>query len=277
MAKQKSKKEKDIEKLSEENELLKLKMMAEFGGEFFSDAPVPPEVENMFLKQIQKIQRAHAQAETVSIHKLIGEPHFPPVNELGKKELKKQLKALLSLLKKHKISLNHYPTVPPEEIYRFVTEELFPRQVENMKLKGWQMQFTYEDFYPNPEMDIATVVHEALLLFFEKENVPPEVLFDEDMQDENGLQCEFEDVLNRIKELHVSFEKAKIENVHSEIFELNEDTKTAHEKLSVLTSMQLAKKKKSVDRAYEVEFWLRMNEATGQWLINRFNVDIMWA
>jgi hypothetical protein len=273
MAKQKPKREKDIEKLSEENELLKLKMMAEFGGEFFSDSQVPPEVENMFLKQIQKIQRAHAQAETISIHKMLGETHFPPVGELNKKELKKQLKKLLSLLKKHKISLNHYPTVPPEEIYRFITEELFHQEVENMKLKGWKLQFTYEDFYPNPEMDIATLVNEALLLFFEKEVVSFELLFDEDMQDENGLQCEFEDVVARVNDFHASFEKANIEKVHSEMFELSDNDLTAYEKLLVLTSMQFEKKKKSVERTFEVEFWLRMNESTGQWLINRFRID----
>ncbi len=277
MAKRKPKKEKSIEKLSEENDFLKLKMMAEFGGEFISDTPVPPEVENIFLKQIQKIQRAHAQAETMSIHKMLGEPDFPPIKDLGKKDLKKQLKLLLSILKKHNISVNHYPTVAPEELYRFITEELFPREVEKMKLKGWQLQFNYEDFYPNHEMDVAIVVNDALSLLIEKEPVPMEYLFDEDIKDQNGLQFDFEDFVLQLKDFHDTFIKAKIKDVHSEELSITEETGTAYERLAVLTSMQLEKGKRMVTRALEVEFWLQHNKETRQWLINRIRYDFMWA
>ncbi|MBX2903303.1 MAG: hypothetical protein KF872_07070 [Chitinophagales bacterium] len=277
MAKRKPKKEKSIEKLSEENDFLKLKMMAEFGGEFISDTPVPPEVENIFLKQIQKIQRAHAQAETMSIHKMLGEPDFPPIKDLGKKDLKKQLKLLLSTLKKHNISVNHYPTVAPEELYRFITEELFPREVEKMKLKGWQLQFNYEDFYPNHEMDVAIVVNDALSLLIEKEPVPMEYLFDEDIKDQNGLQFDFEDFVLQLKDFHDTFIKAKIKDVHSEELSITEETGTAYERLAVLTSMQLEKGKRMVTRALEVEFWLQHNKETRQWLINRIRYDFMWA
>jgi len=270
MAKRKPKKDKDFEKLSEENEFLKLKMMAEFGGEFFSDSPVPPEVENMFLKQIQKIQRAHAQAETITIFELIGEPEFPPVKSLGKKEVKKQLKTLLATLEKKKITLNFYPTVPLEELYRFITEELFLHKVENMKLKGWRLHFNYEDFYPNPEMDIAVVVNDAATLIFEKEQIPLNFIFNEDFKDENGLQCEFEEFLDRINFFHASFEKAKIEDIHSIEFTLYEDKKSAYEKVFVTVKTQAAKRKRYVEQVFEVDLWLTLHE-TGQWQINRLN------
>lgn len=274
MAKRKPKKDKDFEKLSEENEFLKLKMMAEFGGEFFSDTPVPPEVENMFLKQIQKIQRAHAQAETITIFELIGSPELPAAKSLGKKELKKQLKTLLGILEKKKITLNFYPTVPLEELYRFITEEFFFHKVENMKLKGWRLHFNYEDFYPNPEMDIAVVINDAVAIIFEKETIPLNFIFDEDFKDANGLQCDFEDFLERLNSFHASFEKSKVEDIHSIEFLLHEGKKSAYEKLFVTVKTQAAKRKRYVEQVFEVDVWLILHE-TGQWQINRLNFSAL--
>jgi hypothetical protein len=273
MAKQKNKKANELNKLREENELLKLKLMAEFGGEFYSETSIPPDIENIFLKKIQKIQRAHAFAEVVTIHTILGEPYFPPIQSLENKELKIHLNQLKKLLKKHKIILHHYPTVPPEELYRFVTEELFFKKVENLKIRGLKMIFYYEDFYPNYEMDVTSVQHQALMLLFKIEPVPHEMLFDDDMQDENGLQCDMSDLLSRIAQFHSSFVKANIEDIRSKDFFLDKEKKIAYEKLWVYTSMQLEKGKRKKSKVFEVECWLRMNDQEGQWLINRIRFD----
>ena len=77
MAKKRKKTEEDIKI---ENELLKLKMMAEFGGDFHAENEMPPEVENVFLKHIQKFHQQQVVAKSVSIWEFIGKPTIVPVS-----------------------------------------------------------------------------------------------------------------------------------------------------------------------------------------------------
>ena len=120
----KRKKKSDIE-LTTENELLKLKMMAEFGGDFAGSEHLPPEVEHIFLKQISRFHQLHEKASMVKIYDFIGAPLYDHVHDLSDREVKKELKKLLSLLRKKGIVVETLSGVGDKEMYRFVTEEIF--------------------------------------------------------------------------------------------------------------------------------------------------------
>lgn len=93
MAKRKRKKKK-ADEVSDENEFLKLKMMAEFGGNFVGSDDIPPEVENQFLKQIITFHQQNEGAAKISIYKFIGEPEYNHVHDLSDKEVKRELKKI---------------------------------------------------------------------------------------------------------------------------------------------------------------------------------------
>lgn len=263
------------EELHEENELLKLKMMAEFGGEIVQNeqTQVPPEVENIFLKHVQKFQRAHAQAQLISIHKLIKEPVFYAVNDLDDKQVSEQLEKLLKLLDKNGVVLHYYFTVLPRELYRFITEELFIIEVENIRIKGLKIVFSYEDFYPNPKMDAIMLINDALSFFYEKEKTLPHILFDDDFKDANGLQCDIEDLLARVDDFHHSYIKGELLSVKPFDCSLSDDALYAYTHTTVEVAMQLQKGRRKVKRKFDVELWLENKEENGRWLINRVRFD----
>src|ERR1700741_2856371 len=89
MAKKKRKK-KSEEELGTENELLKLKMMAEFGGDFMGGEDLPADVENQFLKQVMSFHKMHEQSKVTTVYKFIGEPEYNHVNDLSDKEVEKE-------------------------------------------------------------------------------------------------------------------------------------------------------------------------------------------
>ena len=85
-------KKKSADELTTENELLKLKMMAEFGGDFAGSEHLPPEIEHVFLKQINRFHHLHEKAGMIKIYDFIGAPLYNHVHDLSDKEIKKELK-----------------------------------------------------------------------------------------------------------------------------------------------------------------------------------------
>ena len=98
MAKRKKMKKSESD-INDENEFLKLKMMAEFGGNFMGSENLPADVENMFLKQIMSFHKRQNDAKLVPIYKYIGEPEYNHVNDLSEKEVTRDLKKIMRLLK----------------------------------------------------------------------------------------------------------------------------------------------------------------------------------
>jgi len=67
-----------------ENEILKIKLKAQYGDAFFmqSNESMPPEMENQFLKNIIAFEDAHANAELTTVYESIGRPAYKPAEEL---------------------------------------------------------------------------------------------------------------------------------------------------------------------------------------------------
>jgi hypothetical protein len=58
----KKKKEKNEDELKDENDFLKMSLMAEYGGDFIGGSDLPPDVENLFLKQIKDFHKKQSKA-----------------------------------------------------------------------------------------------------------------------------------------------------------------------------------------------------------------------
>jgi hypothetical protein len=268
MAKQRKRKIKSADELNTENEFLKMKMMAEFGGEFVGSSAIPPDIENAFLKQIEKIQRAHSVAVALPLYELIEKPEYSHVHDLSEKDIEKEYKRLLKIMNKKGVSLVSVSGIETRELYRFLTEELFKREVENIKLKGWKLHFVYEDFYPNHDFDVKRTVHDAVLMLIDKENPPYEAVFDEDMRDKLGLQIDFEEWVSNLKIWQSTFNKGRLEDMLLEAIDISDENSEAY-----LYGLQPAKGKRFAKYNYTLEFWLSRKPDANWWLVNRVNFE----
>lgn len=186
MAKRKGTKKTD-EELQTENELMKLKMMAEFGGNFMGNEDVPAEVENQFLKQIIRFHKKHSGAPLVTVYEFLGSPTYLPVKSLNEQTVLKPLAELLKQMSKKGVEVESLSNVTPLEIYRFITEDLFPLEIENVHVRGWANRFVYEEFYPNPDMDVLYACQLIVMYLHETGMEPPEQLIDDEVKDYLGL------------------------------------------------------------------------------------------
>lgn len=154
------------ENLRIENELIRLKMAAQYGEAFHmgsSGAALPPEIENQFLKNIMAFEEAlrNSAGKMISVYEKIKSPDFKPLDSLKKYEVEAELNKLLLLLKENGIALDFiYGPYDSEVVYKFITQELFEKQLDDFAVPGMITGFIYEEFHPNNKADIKKKTHE---------------------------------------------------------------------------------------------------------------------
>lgn len=161
--------EEEREKLRLENEILKLKMQAEFGAMFGeTGAELTPEMEHAFLQNILAFEEQYQNRKMVKVYDLLGQPAYKPFAELGVDEVKPELKRLLLLMQEKNVLLHVKTKYPAELIYQFITEELFEHETDDMEVEGMSKNFSYEEFHPNHKADIEEGMMEFLKHWFEQ-------------------------------------------------------------------------------------------------------------
>ncbi len=264
MAKKKRNK-KSLEELGTENELLKLKMMAEFGGDFMGGEDLPADIENQFLKQVINFHKQHDPNKVTTVYKYIGEPEYNHVNDLGDKEVVKELKKLLKIMDKSGVGLSYLPETSTREIYRFITEELFKHEIEDVKIKGWVNQFIYEEFHPNPEHDVRSAVYFCLQSIFDKGHALFEEHYSEEMKDSIGLSMELEEFQAKIEAFWNRFNNIKLEAHTFEKIEVDKEAGTAHAVCNVTYKTQTQKGRKFKKEQTIVEVSLGRSKFLDSW------------
>jgi len=156
------------ENLRIENEILKLKLQAETGAFFGGSDNLPAEMEQGFLQNVQQFENAWKDAKQDKVYNLIGKPLFKKEHELSDSEIKIELKRLFDLLEKNNIILAMAEDYGDRVIYKFITEELFEYETDDVQLPGFTKNFNYEEFHPNHKMDIHERAMEFLGDWFEK-------------------------------------------------------------------------------------------------------------
>src|SRR5690554_6325191 len=144
----------DQDELRAENALIRLKLEQEFGMQHTSEPMSDPKAENQWLRHIYNIESAIKTKRTISVYNLIGRPDFKHPIDLEPQEVEEELNRVLQLLKDQKIIVDTICEYEPIEVYRFIVDDLFPYETNDMPYSGTVTWFIYEEFYPNYEYDI---------------------------------------------------------------------------------------------------------------------------
>lgn len=146
------------EKLKDENDFLKMKLMLEHGARFSEqnpDQPLSPTVENEFLNHIVAFQEQSNNPKYIRVFDRIECPaHFKPVAEIPDEEIDNEWEKLQDHLYKYHIRLDVCsPNITIRELYRFTVEELFEHEMNDMDIPGMTTNFIYDEFHPDPVYD----------------------------------------------------------------------------------------------------------------------------
>ena len=137
-----------------DNELKKKELEKKHGAHFSENSDMPSELESEWLNSIEAFELQHENAKTITVFEYIGSPAFKKIGELKPNEIPIELDRLNVLLQKGNVSLSTLCNVDDEELYSFIIEELFPYEMDDVRIPGMMSCFTYEEFHPNSENDI---------------------------------------------------------------------------------------------------------------------------
>ncbi len=137
-----------------DNEIKKKELEEKYDAHFSRNSNIPPDIESEWLNNIAKFEQQFENPETTSVWKYIGKPDFKKLHELKAAEINAELQRLFSAMNENDIHLETLCEVNQTELYRFITEELFIHEIEDVHISGMSSIFTYEDFHPNAELDI---------------------------------------------------------------------------------------------------------------------------
>ena len=159
------------EKIRQENDLLKLKLMAEQGAKFFegSETELSPTIENEWLNYIQNFEELHKNAKKISVYKLIGEPAFEAEEDLDDASITKKLSELLEYMGEHGVCLDYMDGYDDRVIYKFIVDELFIYEMDDVRMDGMVSHFIYEEFYPNHNHDLTQHTEEFIYQLLKSE------------------------------------------------------------------------------------------------------------
>jgi hypothetical protein len=217
------------ENLRIENEILKIKLKAQYGDAFHmeTNAGLPPEIENQFLKSMMAFEDEYASAEYTTVYARIGKPEIQATEDMSRAAVSSALRKLIALLEQHDISLRIIDGPYPDEvIYRFITEELFALKIEKKPVAGMGANFIYEEFYPNHKADIIKRTHTFLKHWFSRSFNEYCTELSWHCTTSDGLHLTREDVINKMNIFFEAFEEFKDDgyNIDNTSFELLDDS-----------------------------------------------------
>lgn len=223
--------------IAEENELLKLKLSAQYGAQFDDPSSgLPMEVENEWLHYIQAFEEASQNPTYIKVQEKLGNPAFPAAETLEDHEVESELNNLMELLGLHDIALDILGEYEDRVIYQFITEELFEFEMEVIDVPGMVTNYIYEDFHPNPLLDARDALVEMLNGLAE-EHEEEKVHFytwrfhEDGITNRNGNWLDSDEIDKRYKALQLTISSLQIEKISEEEVEWvtkDEAVYTAH-------------------------------------------------
>jgi hypothetical protein len=158
------------ENLRMENELIRLKLTAEFGALSQSVSDLNPEIENEFLKNVMAFEQNWANAKPAKVYEMVGKPDFKKSEELNDNEIEEELDKITDLLSKKNIEVHfgNDDEYDSRTKYHFITEELFDHETTFMSMPDMITHYDYEEFHPNHKKDIENRAMEFLSEWFKR-------------------------------------------------------------------------------------------------------------
>ncbi|HSB93175.1 MAG TPA: hypothetical protein VLC28_08665 [Flavitalea sp.] len=220
-----------------ENEMLLIKLQAEFGGApEFVDADVNGELDAHikydFLKSIYSFEEHFSgQLPMISLFEHLGQPYMIDEKYLTDEGVSSQLQRVERIMEERQFIVDTIYPIPDRTRYRFILEELLQVEVESSFPAGFFRHFIYEEFHPNHQRDIEEQVVQFFREFSEQaipsscfylsdEIVVGDVLFTRDevvnrLMLFSGLFASLEITKLEVTAIEISNEKARVQFVIS--------------------------------------------------------------
>jgi hypothetical protein len=185
------------------NEAKREELRQKYGAEFRNgEEALPPEIESRWLYEIEEFERRFDQATQVSVRRYVGDPPVRPLGAIAPEELPQETDRLLELLRSNNIEICFGRNISDQEIYRFITEEIFAQEIADLRIDGLTLSFLYEEFHPDPVREARWAAEDFLRAIFEhKESAALNLI----ANDPAGNRSEYPSAAERLRATIIAF------------------------------------------------------------------------
>lgn len=183
-----------------ENEILQMRLRAEFGGFCGGTNDLSPELENEFLRSVLEFERKFKDAKFIPLIELLGNPLLKKADELSDVSIIVELERLRTLLKSKQIAVTFLRQRDARFQYRFITEELLYQTTENISMPGMTKYFVYEEFHPDHELTIRDRTLNILASWFERCPAMIEIYLGNQFIQPDGMTYSRSDQIKRMED-----------------------------------------------------------------------------
>jgi hypothetical protein len=172
------------EELRLENDLLKLKMQAEFGARFgtFTGEALPPEIEKQFLEQVMAFHKNLEAHPPILLREYLGNPVFQLSSELSEPDLEREWDRINALYHEKQLRVDFLAEYPLALRYDFLAGELMEEEIDPPMMKDQYLCFIYEEAHPNHDYDQRERTRDFMEGFFtgtfHEHDISPELITD---------------------------------------------------------------------------------------------------
>jgi hypothetical protein len=213
------------EHLRIENEIIKMKLKAQFGDQFqvIGDiSAISPEIENQFLKNMIQMEESYRNADFITILEKIGNPVLKNKTELTKKQLKKEIENLLELIKNNSLHIEFLDGPYADEVvYDFLVNEFVQLTVEKEIMEGMCRNYIYEEFHPNHKVDVTKLSEQFLHAWTTKNLAVLKNTWQETLMAPKKISYTQDELAQKINHIFDSFER--FDNVQIDIKDIEFD------------------------------------------------------
>lgn len=114
-------------------------------------------IESKFQEFTDLFDRKFSIIGMITVFERLGKPEFRRCADIPDHEIGVELEKLMKLMYRHQLAADTICGVDDREFYRFITEDLFPQEIEDIKVEGMMTNFIYESYHPNHLHDIEDV------------------------------------------------------------------------------------------------------------------------
>lgn len=140
--------------LKSEITLMKMKLGLEFGMQMQELSTLSPDVESQWLKSVYAFEQQFAHAKKIKVYDYIGRPVVVEPDAIAPDQITKELQRVRVIMENHGLELDCICQYDDAIIYKFITEELFNHEMDDMAIPGMTYHFIYEEFHPNHDYDL---------------------------------------------------------------------------------------------------------------------------
>jgi hypothetical protein len=153
------------------NEAKKAELTERFGAVFPPCAPgFPPQIESAWLKHVEEFELRCRAAGRTTVRRYIGDPPVCPLGMLPPESLGEELDRLLGILENNSVRVDFSRPLSEAEKYRFLTEELLEREIEDIRMDGLVLNFLYEEFHPDDAREAMMTGEDFFFAFFQRDS-----------------------------------------------------------------------------------------------------------